>query len=147
LQCVASTCRQLPLANGVECESGPQCDSKFCSLDTPSVCATLPLELGSKCDADSQCSSLVCFADSSLNRTCVTGHQEGELCGNSQFPCDPHSVYCDQTLDQPRCTAYLETGAECSRAEQCRSRQCTTHMQRKLCSPAAAPEKAICDGS
>jgi hypothetical protein len=146
LQCIANFCRDLPLGPGVECNSNSQCETNFCNLDTPRVCQDLPLEAGSKCNADSQCMTLVCFGDSSLNQTCTQGRQEGELCGNSLLPCDPHSFYCDTTLDQPRCTRYLETGAECSRAEQCRSGECTAHMQRKLCSPAAAPEKAICDG-
>ena len=146
LDCAAGFCRQLPLDVNVECDSDSECDSKFCSLDTPRVCATLPLETGAKCSQNNQCDTLVCFGDSLDNQTCTAGRKEGELCGNSLLPCDPHSFYCDTTLDNPRCKAYLETGAECSTAGQCRSGDCSVHMQRKLCSPAAAPEKAICDG-
>lgn len=148
-QCVADFCRKLPMGNGLECEFDGQCESNFCNLDTPRVCADLPLELGKRCSSDSQCDSLVCYGDStSLTKTCTTGRQEGELCAESasDLECDPHSFYCDMTLDQPRCTAFRETGTECSSNEQCRSGQCQTHQQRKLCSPAAAPEKAICDG-
>jgi hypothetical protein len=137
------------MGNGLECEFDTQCESNFCNLDTPRVCADLPLELGKRCSSDSQCDSLVCYGDAtSLNKTCTTGRQEGELCAesSSDLECDPHSFYCDMTLDQPRCTSFRETGAECSSNEQCRSGQCQTHQQRKLCSPAAAPEKAICDG-
>lgn len=146
--CVAGFCRKLPLDDGLECDTNTQCDSHFCSLDTPRACARLPLELGSKCDSSAQCDSLVCLTDvASATGTCVTGRQEGELCGNAPLvPCDPHAYFCDTTLDQPRCTAYLETGAECSRDAECRSGRCEVQQQRMLCAPAAAPEKAICDG-
>lgn len=146
LDCVANFCRKLPLKTGEDCDSNTECESTFCSLDTPRQCADLPLALGSKCSEDSQCTSLVCFGDISGQSACTTGRQEGELCGNNLLPCDPHSFYCDTTLDEPRCTAFLETGAECTRGEQCRSGECSVHQQRKLCSPAAAPNKAICDG-
>jgi hypothetical protein len=146
LDCIANHCRELPLTSGTECETDSECESKFCNLDTPRVCQDLPLELGAKCTQDDQCSSGVCFGDGTLTSACTAGREEGELCGNSQLPCDPDSFYCDLTLEQPRCTAYRETGEECSSDAECRSRSCATHMQRKLCSPKAARDKAICDG-
>lgn len=146
LDCIAAHCRELPLQSGTECESNSECESTFCNLDTPRVCQDLPLELGSKCTDDSQCTSGVCFGDGTLSQACTTGRQEGELCGNSLLPCDPDSFYCDFSLEQPRCTAYRETGEVCSSDTQCRSKSCATHMQRKLCSPKAARDKAICDG-
>jgi hypothetical protein len=149
--CVASFCRTTPLANGVECDQPTDCDSEFCSLDAKPVCKELPLPLGDPCSSSEQCDSLVCFSDfsSTLKKTCVSGLEQGEQCGQTtKPPCDPKKFYCDTEEVPSICVPLKEVGEACESDIQCRG-TCTLHptFNRTMCDPTPAPKTAICDGT
>jgi hypothetical protein len=150
-ECVANFCRTTPVANGVECDQPADCESEFCSLDPKPVCKDLPLPLGDPCESSDQCESLVCFADltTTFKKTCVSGLDQGEQCGQStKPPCDPKKYYCDAEEVPPICVPLKEIGEACESDIQCRGK-CALHptFNRTMCDPTPAPETAICSGA
>jgi len=148
--CVAEFCRTTPLANGVECDLPTDCDSEFCSYDPKPVCKELPLPLQSPCQSSEECDSLVCFSEfGSFNKTCVSGLEESEQCGQSNKPpCDPKTLYCDTDEVPPICVPLKEIGEACESDIQCRG-TCALHptFNRTMCDPTPAEETAICQGT
>jgi hypothetical protein len=145
--CVAGFCRTRPLDPGVACEVAEDCGSSFCSYDTMRVCAELPLPLGSPCLTSFECESGVCFSTVG-SPECINGSEEGEPCGESDRPpCNPKQYYCDQEAEPtPLCAPLKETGEECETETECRG-DCALRHSRLLCTPAAAEDEAVCDGS
>lgn len=146
--CVAGICRELPLAQGEPCDTDVECETGFCSLDDERVCKELPLDNGERCASGSQCESMVCFARSLGDPpVCVTGAGENEPCGVSDMlPCDPRKFFCDASGEtMPRCAPFRETGEDCESSTECRG-ACETKFNRRLCTPAAPPDAAVCDG-
>jgi hypothetical protein len=146
--CIAGFCRTRPIALGVDCELETDCESGFCSYDTPRVCAELPLPLGSACLSPAECESGVCFAALGVGiPECIAGAEEGELCGDLERPpCNPDLFYCDLEAEPNAvCAALKETGDTCKTSEECRG-GCALVHGRMLCTPAAPETAAICDG-
>lgn len=141
--CIGDICGTPPFASGQPCSSGFQCESTFCGLDDPRVCTELPLPIGERCSSSDQCESGVCFG--MAEPRCVTGAGEGEPCTGGVTPCDPRNLYCDTTADPPSCAPLRETGEPCESSRQCRG-DCTVRLGRFMCSPAAPPDAAVCDG-
>jgi hypothetical protein len=146
--CIAGFCRSPPLGLGVGCDQATECESSFCSYDTPRVCAELPLGLGSACLAAEECESRVCFPSTPTGLPeCITGLEQGELCGDADRPpCNPNKYYCDHEQAPAVCAPLKETGEACKGAGECRG-DCVVRHGRQLCTPAAPEKAAICDGS
>lgn len=143
--CIAGFCRTLPLNNGDECVTNVQCESGFCGLEDKRVCTDLPLPNGAACSSSDQCESLVCF-NTGTGSQCTTGLEEGDPCGDiGQEPCDPKRFFCDMDEDPSVCAPLREAGEDCDSAVQCRG-DCILKFGRMMCSAAAPPEGAVCDG-
>jgi hypothetical protein len=147
--CIAGICQVPPLGLDQACTSDDQCESNHCGLETDRVCTELPLPNGAACNSGSQCESLLCVAVGTgvgVVPTCFAGLEAGDPCGPDKPPCNARELFCDDEKDPPECTPVLETGDICKRGEQCRSGSCTANKGRLMCSPAAKPDAAICDG-
>ncbi len=145
--CIGGRCGTRPVADGQPCDSAIDCESNFCSLETsPGTCESPPLPNGRLCTADDQCESGVCFlASGATDATCRTGAGAGSPCNAiGVLPCDPANFFCDVEAEIPVCTAFRETGANCSRDIECRG-ACVTEWGRRMCSAAARPGALVCD--
>jgi hypothetical protein len=138
--CVVDVCRTLPLVDGSECESSLQCESEFCSFETPRVCATLPLADGRGCSSPFQCESRICYND-----TCNPGLGEGQPCDDFTLPPCAFDYYCDPSLDPPECVLRLDAGEECEGDFHCRG-DCVSRFGRMICDGTPPLNAAMCDG-
>lgn len=141
-KCVQSTCRTLPMDNGLPCSAASECKSGACigsmcaSKEEPhEALVTQPCGAGVNCVAPAKCVSGICLFDEgegcAANEHCSSKKCIDGICRPTSFsvsqvtqPCDTNTKICAAPASCVGGVCKFLEGAECNADLQCETTQC-----------------------